>query len=189
MKRNIGCEITIRDDLKPMCRYGHGVIVNDMMKYKGKKAIITGLDEEWNFYYLGIDNQTWGWTDEMFEDESNKKESKKELVIGDYSTDFSRILKEFNQLQEEMRKLLTELNKVEDDNIELRKQNDKLHKILENNSNEQILKNQIHIAKLINYMFNELYNGTNKTIEENWFRGKVEDVIRDTKKVLNRKIE
>ena len=68
----------------------------------------------------------------MFEDESNKKESKKELIIGDYSTDFSRILKEFNQLQEEMRKLLTEFNKIEDDNIKLRKQNDKLHKMLEN---------------------------------------------------------
>ena len=187
MKYNIGCEVTIRNDLKPMCRYGLGVIVNDMMKYKGKKAIIIDLDEKWNFYYLGIDNQTWGWTDEMFEDESNKKESKKELVIGDYSTDFSRILKEFNQLQEEMRKLLVEFNKVEDDNIELRKQNDKLHKMLENNSNEQILKNQIHIAKLINYMFNELYQGTNKTIEENWFRGKVENIIKDTKKVLKEK--
>ena len=187
MKRNIGCEVTIRYDLKPMRRYGNRIVVNNMIKYKGKKAIITGLDEERGHYYLGIDNQTWGWTDEMFEDESNKKESKKELVIGDYSTDFSRILKEFNQLQEEMRKLLAEFNKVEDDNIELKKQNDKLHKMLENNSNEQILKNQIHIAKLINYMFNELYNGTNKTIEENWFNGKVEDIIKDTKKVLNGK--
>ena len=184
MKRNIGCEVTIREDLEPKHRYGYCFFVDDMIKYKGKRAIITGLDEEWGFYYLGIDNQTWRWTDEMFEDESNKKNQKKELVIGDYSTDFSRILKEFNQLQEEMRKLLAEFNKVEDDNIELRKQNDKLYKILENNSNEQILKNQIHIAELINYMFNELYNGTNKTIEENWFRGKVEDIIKDTKKVL-----
>ena len=180
MKRNIGCEVTIREDLEPKHRYGNCIFIDDMMEYRGKKAIITGLDDEWEGYYLGIDNQAWVWTDEMFEDESNKKE----LVIGDYSTDFSRILKEFNQLQEEMRKLLAEFNKVEDDNIELRKQNDKLYKILENNSNEQILKNQIHIAELINYMFNELYQGTNKTIEENWFRGKVEDIIKDTKKVL-----
>ena len=183
MKRNIGCEVTIREDLEPKHRYGNCIFVKGMMEYKGKKAIITGLDDEEEGYYLGIDNQAWVWTDEMFEDEPNKKE----LVIGDYSTDFSRILKEFNQLQEEMRKLLAEFNKVEDDNIELRKQNDKLHKMLENNSNEHILKNQIHIAELINYMFNELYNGTNKTIEENWFRGKVEDIIKDTKKVLEEK--
>lgn len=180
MKRNIGCEVTIREDLEPKHRYGNCIFVKGMMEYRGKKAIITGLDDECEGYYLGIDNQAWCWTDEMFEDESNKKE----LVIGDYSTDFSRILKEFNQLQEEMRKLLAEFNKVEDDNIKLRKQNDELHKMLENNSNEQILKNQIHIAKLINYMFNELYQGANKTIEENWFIGKVEDIIKDTKKVL-----
>ena len=36
-------------------------------------------------------------------------------------------------------------------------------------------------------MFNELYQGTNKTIEENWFRGKVEDIIKDTKNVLKEK--
>ena len=99
-------------------------------------------------------------------------------------TDTSSQMEDINNLLEQLDHIKNESERIAADNIELRKQNDKLHKMLENNSNEQILKNQIHIAELINYMFNELYQGTNKTIEENWFRGKVEDIIKDTKKVL-----
>lgn len=65
----VGDEITIKNNLQQKW-YGLDQVVQSMLKYKGKKAIINGMVAEGiNFrFYLDIDNQMWTWTKEMFED-------------------------------------------------------------------------------------------------------------------------
>jgi len=64
-KYKIGDLITIRKDLA-YGDIGESWVSYGMLKYRGRKAKITelGLD---NDYYLCVDRHTWCWTHEMFE--------------------------------------------------------------------------------------------------------------------------
>lgn len=68
----IGDEVIIRKDLKVGTWYGVDDFVQEMRKFRGKKAIITHMginDSENPRFYLDIDNQNWTWTREMFKKE------------------------------------------------------------------------------------------------------------------------
>lgn len=91
----VGDRITVREDLKEGSIDFHGdtrygtkgeSVVNDMMKYRGKSAVITEVSSNGK-YYLDIDKELWSWTHHMFEE--GKEESNKDAIrfeIGDEVT-------------------------------------------------------------------------------------------------------
>lgn len=72
MLYNIGDIVYIRDDLSIDTMYfaedySHKeIVVPDMMKFKGKEAIISDIDEDFKKYFIKGCN--WRWVSSMFED-------------------------------------------------------------------------------------------------------------------------
>ena len=67
MKYKVGDKVKIREDLVVDNVYGVDSFVDEMKKYKGRTAIITGVSDR---YQIDINNGEWFWTDEMFEDDT-----------------------------------------------------------------------------------------------------------------------
>lgn len=61
----IGDRVKIRKDLEDFKKYGSDSVVPPMSEYCGQEATITNLIS--HGYEIDIDNNKWGWTDEMFE--------------------------------------------------------------------------------------------------------------------------
>lgn len=72
MLYNIGDVVYIRDDINMETVYlaednlHKEIVVSGMLKFKGKKAIISGIDEYFKKYL--IEGCHWGWVSSMFED-------------------------------------------------------------------------------------------------------------------------
>lgn len=106
----VGDRITVREDLKEGTIDFHGdtrygtkgeSVVSDMMKYRGKSAVITEVSSNGK-YYLDIDKEFWSWTHHMFEEgkeESNKDEIRFE--IGDEVTIRSDLTEDMVFIEEE----------------------------------------------------------------------------------------
>lgn len=73
--KKVGDVIKIRTDLVEDGEYKMkdseyaDVVAEDMLEYCGQESEITAVDEFG--YHLAIDEESWSWTDEMFEDEEN----------------------------------------------------------------------------------------------------------------------
>lgn len=106
----VGDRITVREDLKEGSIDFHGdtrygtqgeSVVNDMMKYRGKSAVITEVSSNGK-YYLDIDKEFWSWTHHMFEE--GKEESNKDAIrfeIGDKVTIRSDLTDDMVFIEEE----------------------------------------------------------------------------------------
>lgn len=66
MKFKIGNMVKVRENLKADKFYGCLWFVDEMTEYCGKTATIIGTYKNM-FYFLNIDNETWGWSAEMLE--------------------------------------------------------------------------------------------------------------------------
>lgn len=69
MKYKVGDKVKIREDLIVDNVYGSDSFAEEMAQYKGKTATITDVYRD--KYEIDIDNGSWYWTDEMFEDKDN----------------------------------------------------------------------------------------------------------------------
>ena len=65
----IGDKVTIRKDLVVNRQYGTDKFVPSMQEYLGATTTIIGYNEEMEWYFLEIDDESWNWTSEMFEKE------------------------------------------------------------------------------------------------------------------------
>ncbi len=66
MKRQAGDTVTIKKDLKENKIYGTGVVVEEMMAFRGHTVTIAEEVDDID-YKIIEDGQTWYWTDEMFD--------------------------------------------------------------------------------------------------------------------------
>ena len=81
MRYKVGDKVRIREDLIIGELYDDFTFVDDIIKYKGKVATITSVRLFIDCYSIDLDNGTWRWTDEMFEDVEN---TSKNVDIGYY---------------------------------------------------------------------------------------------------------
>ena len=65
LKFKDGDKVRVKNDLIPEKKYGKQIFVSDMAKHRGN--IATVKVNEFNYYYLDIDDEYWNWTDEMLE--------------------------------------------------------------------------------------------------------------------------
>ena len=70
MKYKVGDTVTIKEDLK---EDDEGEVIWDMLKYKGKSAIIVNVEDHYinigvKIYYIDLDGGTYYWTDAMIEE-------------------------------------------------------------------------------------------------------------------------
>ena len=65
MKRNKGDKVVIKNNLEVNKKYGNWAFTSDMEKFKGKKATICYVGED----YYSLKGIYCSWTDEMLEDE------------------------------------------------------------------------------------------------------------------------
>lgn len=68
MKYKVGDKVKIREDLEVGRQYGADGFAREMEQYKGKTATIANVYD--NVYYIEVDDvdNSYRWTDEMFED-------------------------------------------------------------------------------------------------------------------------
>ena len=67
MKFKVGDKVRVREDLSRERRYGDFWVLKEMEEFLGKEARIISTDNLDEQYMLDIDNERWGWTDEMLE--------------------------------------------------------------------------------------------------------------------------
>lgn len=84
MKLKVGDKIKIREDLSLGKHYSVH-LSRSMLSHKGKKAKITYVESNDGTYHLDIDDNTWWWTEDMFEPYTSKI-VKKDLRDGDKCT-------------------------------------------------------------------------------------------------------
>ena len=65
LKFKDGDKVRVKNNLIPEKKYGKQIFVSDMAKHRGN--IATVKVNEFNYYYLDIDDEYWNWTDEMLE--------------------------------------------------------------------------------------------------------------------------
>ena len=65
MKYKVGDKVRVRKDLRVGLAYNHWLVVDAMMKYRGKTVTIAVVG--FNSYLIKEDGASWLWTDEMFE--------------------------------------------------------------------------------------------------------------------------
>lgn len=66
----VGDKVKIRTDLVPNELYNSLVFRNEMMEFCGREAEIVEVDEDGD-YRIDLDEESWFWTDAMFEDKIN----------------------------------------------------------------------------------------------------------------------
>lgn len=65
MKYKVGDKVRVRKDLRVGLAYNHWLVVDAMMKHRGKTVTIAVVG--FNSYIIKEDGASWSWTDEMFE--------------------------------------------------------------------------------------------------------------------------
>ena len=71
MKYKVGDKVRVRKDLRVGSAYNHWIVVDAMMKYRGKTVTIAVVG--YNSYFIKEDGASWSWTDEMLEPICNEK--------------------------------------------------------------------------------------------------------------------
>ena len=79
MKYKVGDKVKIKEDLVVDVTYGDDSFTEEMEQYKGKTATIT--DTYFGKYEIDIDDGSWCWTEEMFEDLNSALDEEKAQTV------------------------------------------------------------------------------------------------------------
>lgn len=121
MKYKAGDKVKVRNDLKGGDCYGTEYFNEDMEKYKGQTVTIEAVRSD--VYYIQEDEETFYWTDEMFEDKNIDRFEWLSNTVNELLTNPKVIYQELGKI---VTKRGEEIEKLQKENNELKTENNYL---------------------------------------------------------------